>query len=97
MDTDLTAVKAALTGISDTELAALIASPDDKPRRSGDCAGAGSVTAADATTVATALFRFPLSRKLLCLGDLRRSHLTCDSVAALDCLFPILCLGGRKT
>jgi hypothetical protein len=44
LDTDLTAVKTALAGISDTELAALIAATKGKPRRSGACDGAESAT-----------------------------------------------------
>ena len=39
MDTDLTAIKAALTDISDTQFAALFAvARCNKPRRSGACA-----------------------------------------------------------
>jgi hypothetical protein len=43
MDTDLTAIKAALADISDTELAAfIVVARCSKPRRSGACAGVES-------------------------------------------------------
>jgi len=51
MDTDLTAIMAALTDVSDTELAALIAvARCNKPRGSGACAGAESVAAAPSSS-----------------------------------------------
>ena len=51
MDPDLTAIKAALSYISDTELAALIAvARCNKPRGSGACAGAESVAAAPSSS-----------------------------------------------
>jgi hypothetical protein len=48
MATDLSAIKAALTDISDTEVAALIAATNNKPRWSGTCVCAESVTAGGA-------------------------------------------------
>ena len=51
MDTNLTAIKAALADISDTELAAFIGvARCNKPRRSGACAGAESVAAAPSSS-----------------------------------------------